>query len=193
MSRRKQPAMAVPTSDAEALALLNRYVGEERRLRGVAAFADAEIATIEQRRDADLAAAGKVQRERFAAIKAWWEAGGKDRFAKGKNRSARLAGARIGVRTGMPQVKLPKGIKVETFISWFTGIRDGGALLRRFVRQKPSIDKDAIIAAFGGKTKEDAIAETLLRDREVDVIQLDEFFIDVGPADPVETVRAEPD
>lgn len=68
MSRRKKAALDVPTSDAEAIALIGIYVGEERRLRAVAEFADSEIAVIAQRRDRDIAAAAPVQSERFAAI-----------------------------------------------------------------------------------------------------------------------------
>lgn len=193
MSRRKKPAMAVPTSDQEAVALIGRYVGEERRLRAIAEFADAEIATIQRRRDNDLAAAQPVQAERFTAIKAWWEAGGKDRFAGPKKRSADIAGAKVGTRLGMPQVKLPKGIKAQDIIDWLkSGSLFHQRLAKRLIRTKESLDKDAIIRAFASQDEFDVHAANQLRSKLVGVVQADEFYIDTGPAAvPAETPTSE--
>ncbi|MCM3419069.1 host-nuclease inhibitor Gam family protein [Sphingopyxis alaskensis] len=176
MSRRKQPALAVPTTDEEAIALLAKYGEVERLLRADGELAETFIAKIKAERDATVAEHAPAQRDRFAALKAWWEAGGAQRMA-GKKRSAELAGAKIGTRLGNKSVRLPKGTKIEAIVEWLRGLRWMGA--SRFVRTKYTLDKDAIIAAW----PDEADTRKVFEEKGVIVDQDDEFFIDVGPAE----------
>jgi phage host-nuclease inhibitor protein Gam len=116
------------------------------------------------------------QRDRFAALKSWWEAGGAKRMA-GRNRSADLAGAKIGIRLSPKSVRLPEGTKAEAIVEWLRDLRWLGA--SRFFRTKFTLDKDAILAAW----PDEANTRKVFEGKGVTVDQDDEFFIDVGPAE----------
>lgn len=179
MSRRKGQALAVPASADEAVVLIESYVSAERIALDVRLRTERAIAALKGDRDAVLVAIEAEQKGRFASLKAWWEAGGKD-IAKGK-RSAELAGAKLGVRLTPHALKLPKGRTVAQVLgdlmSWLGG---------DFIRTRHEIDKPAIITALRKQLGEDASAEDL-HDRRVladelmlTVVQKDEFFIDAG-------------
>jgi phage host-nuclease inhibitor protein Gam len=176
VSRRKQAALAVPATDEEAIALIATYGEVEREFRLSAEIADAAVATAKKRHDDLVALFAPVQRERFAAIKAWWEAGGGKRVA-GRNRSAELAGAKIGIRLSPKSVRLPKGTKADAIVEWLRELRWIGA--SRFFRTKYTLDKDAILAAW----PDEANTRKVFESKGVIVDQDDEFFIDVGPAE----------
>jgi phage host-nuclease inhibitor protein Gam len=176
VSRRKQAALAVPTTDDGAIALIATYGEVERAIRVSAEKADATAAAAKAEHDAFVAEVAPLQRDRFAGLKAWWEAGGADRIA-GKKRSADLAGAKIGIRLSPKSVRLPKGTKAEAIVEWLRAIRWVSA--PRFFRTKFTLDKDAIIAAWPDEPNTRKIFEG----KGVIVDQADEFFIDVGPAE----------
>lgn len=180
MSRRKQPALAVPATDDGAIALIVAYGEVEREIRVSAERADAIVAAANAEHDAFVAEVAPLQRDRFAALKSWWEAGGAARIA-GKKRSAELAGAKIGVRLSPPAVKVPKGVTLADLVDWLTGLDWAGKT--RFLRTKTSLDKEAIIAAFRGTEDEDTDAQSHFTAKLVRVVQDDEFFIDVGPSE----------
>lgn len=177
MSRRKQPALAVPSTDEEAIGLIATYGNVERSLRLSAEEADAAIAAAKKHHDGLVAECAPLQRERFAALKSWWEAGGGKRMA-GKNRSAELAGAKIGVRLGNKSVRLPKGTKAEAIVDWLRGLRWSSA--SRYFHTKYTLNKEAIIAAWGDDATR---VRQVFEGKGVIVAQDDEFFIDVGPAE----------
>ncbi|QUM72170.1 host-nuclease inhibitor Gam family protein [Sphingopyxis granuli] len=175
VSRRKQPALAVPATDEEAIAMIAAYGDVERAIRTSAEKADAIASAAKAEHDTFVAEAAPLQREAFAALKSWWEAGGAGRMA-GKRRSADLAGAKIGTRLGNKSVRLPRGTKIDAIVEYLRGLRWMGS--SRFVRTKYSLDKDAIIAAW----PDEADTRKVFEDKGVTVDQDDEFFIDVGPA-----------
>ena len=177
MSRRKQAALAVPATDEEAIALIATYGNVERTLRLSAEEADAVISAAKKRHDGLVAECATLQRERFAALKAWWEAGGGKRTA-GRNRSAELAGAKVGIRLSPKSVRLPKGTKADAIVEWLRGLRWLGA--SRFFRTKYTLDKDAILTAW----PDEADTRKVFEGKGVTVDQDDEFFIDVGPGEP---------
>lgn len=176
MSRRKQAALAVPATDDGAIALIATYGEIERAIRSSAERADEKIAAAKAEHDAFVAEVADLQRDRFAALKSWWEAGGKARWA-GKKRSTDLAGAKIGTRLGNKSVRLPRGTKIEAIVEYLRSLRWIGS--SRFVRTKYTLDKDAIIAAW----PDEADTRKVFEDQGVTVAQDDEFFIDVGPAE----------
>lgn len=178
MSRRKLSALAVPATDEAAIALLATYTQVERELRLSAERADQLAAVAKAVHDRLAADVAPLQRERFAALKSWWEAGAAARMA-GKKRSAEIAGAKIGTRLSNKSVRLPKGTKIDAIVEWLRSLRWMGA--SRFVRVKYTLDKDAIITAW----PDEADTRKVFEDKGVTVAQDDEFFIDVGPAEGV--------
>lgn len=171
MSRRKQQALAVPASADEAVALITNYVSAERTVLDIRLRTETAIDRIKGDRDAVLVALEADQKGRFAALKAWWEAGGKD--VAGARRSAELGGAMIGIRLTPPKVKFGKGHKEKDVLLWLSGLRS--MLAGKFIRRKPELDKAEIVKRL---PKEEAVQQ-LFGDR-LSVVQTDEFFIDCG-------------
>ena len=178
MARRKQAALDVPASTDEARELTQAYVETERRIALARLTAEQVIDQVKAERDALLAELTAPQAGRFAALKAWWEAGGKD--IAGKKRSAELAGASIGIRTTPPAVKLAKGVKADAILTWLRGIRWRHA--SRFIRTKFELDKEAIIKAAG----EIDVGVVFLK-QGLTVVQTDEFFIDCRIEEPAKS------
>lgn len=171
MSRRKQPALAVPAGADEALELIENYVSAERVALDLRLRAESTIDRIKGDRDAVLVALEAEQKVRFAGLKAWWEAGGKE-LAKAK-RSAELGGATIGVRLTPPKVKFGKGHKEKDVLLWLSGL--GSLLAGTFIRRKPELDKAEIVK----RLPHDGAVQALFGAR-LSVVQSDEFFIDAG-------------
>lgn len=171
MARRKQVALAdVPQTTEAAIALLDEYRKVERQSMVDRLVADALINETKTQLAARLAEREPLQKDRFAALKAWWEAGGKD--MAGKKRSAELAGATLGIRLTPPAVKFRKGVTAKSIVDWL-GLVFGG---KGFLRTKVELDKPAVIKAL----QEAAPMAGPLTERGVTVVQKDEFFIDTG-------------
>lgn len=170
MSRKKQAALPVPATIAEARELAAEYVQDERAALGVRLHHETAIDRLKAERDLVLAGIADAQKPRFAALKAWWEAGGK--ALAGKGRSAELGGAMLGVRLTTPALKLAKGVILLDLISWLSRVVGGGT----FLRTKTELDKQALIKAL----VEDRPMAGPLGERGVSISQTDEFFIDTG-------------
>ena len=141
MGRKKQAALDVPGSAEEAALLAAEYVSIEREALKLRVGTEIAIDMVKVDRDRALAAMLAGQPERFAALKAWWEAGGK--VLAGKRRSAELAGAQIGIRTTPHSVKFAKGVKAAAIVTWLREHRWSRA--KEFLRAKYELDKEAII------------------------------------------------
>lgn len=173
MARRKQVALAdVPQTIEEAIALLDAYRQIERQGMVDRLVADAVINETKLQLSQRLAEREPAQKARFAALKAWWEAGGKD--MAGKKRSAELAGALIGVRLTPKAVKFAKGVKAEQIIARLKAMY--WSKIDQVLRIKTELDKQAIIKCVADSQGE----EDLLKEAGVTVVQKDEFFIDTG-------------
>lgn len=171
MSRRRKTALEVPASTEEATALLAAYVEVERVVLLVRIRDQLAMDAMKAERDAELALLGEAQEQRFASLKAWWEAAGQE-LAKG--RSAELAGAKIGIRLAPPKVKFAKGTKAEGVVEWLLRLR--WARAKEFLRRKVELDKQALIKAHAG----DEYVRRMFARAGVGVVQEDEFFIDTG-------------
>lgn len=170
MSRKKQAALPVPTTTDGARELMAEYVDAERQIARARLVAEQAIDAVKAERDALIAIYAVPNAGRFAALKAWWEAGGKD--LAGKRRSAELAGAVLGIRLTPPKLGLLAKLKDQAAIRWLLGRG-----LPQFIRTKEELDKPALIAALGRRTGCDATLADLL-DLAFEVRQTDEFFID---------------
>jgi phage host-nuclease inhibitor protein Gam len=168
MSRRKQAALAVPADRKEAVQLIAEYRATERQTLIDRIVADAAISELKRRLAALVAERDAEQKVRFAALKAWWEAGGKE--LAGKRRSAELAGTSLGVRLTPKAVKFGKGWTAVKVVKWLGSVTWDG--FERFTRTKTELDKQSIIKAFN----EAGVAFRFTN--VLDVIQTDEFFID---------------
>lgn len=170
MARRKQAALVVPASQSEAIALLAEYRAAERRALELRLGYELQIDKAKTERDQVLALIAADQAPRFAALKAWWEAGGKE--LAGKRRSAELAGATLGIRLTPPKLGLLGKLKEAAAVDWLRGKG-----LPQFIRTKFELDKPAIITALGNRTGCDGALADLL-DVTFAVQKTDEFFID---------------
>lgn len=170
MARKKQAALPVPSSRAEAVALATEYVSADRRMLELKVGYELRIDALKAERDRVLATIAAEQQGRFASLKAWWEAGGK--ALAGRGRSADVAGALMGIRKTPPAVKFARGINAKMIVDWLGKVVGGSA----YLRTKVELDKPAVIKALQqGEAMAGPLAE-----QGITVAQADEFFIDTG-------------
>lgn len=185
--RRKAAAVEAPQTKAEAIALADRYVALEQAAGRAQAQLDKEIAAAKASHALTMEAIEPQLQEAFAGLRAWWAANSAE-LTKGKRRSIELGPVTLGERTGMPKLKLPKGMKADGAIAWLKGHDWTGAL--GFIRTKEELDKDAVIKALRAPddAPEDAqAARKHFRDGEFEVVQAEEFFIRTGePESPID-------
>ena len=172
-ARRKQQAVDVPATRAEADALVRDYARIEHYAGMVRGIADERIAEAKTNRDRELATLETEQSAIFARLKAWWETTGKDE-AKDK-RSLDIDGTQIGLRKTTPKLTLLNKMKDVDVLGWLTGKG-----LNQFIRTKSEIDKPGVIKALGERQGCSASLAGLL-DETFAVTQKDEFFIAVAP------------
>lgn len=170
--RKKAEAVRVPADRAEAEEMMAEYVSIERDQMAARLFAEREIDAAKARRDAILTDLETDRAELFAGLKAWWEAGGAAEVG-GRNRSAEIANATIGIHKTPPAVKLARKVKVADVVAWLRNLRWSRA--KGFLRTKIELDKQAIIKACQADPK---VAETFAE--KLTIEQVDEFFIDCG-------------
>lgn len=170
MSRKKQAALPVPSTTDAAIELMAEYVDSERQIARARLVGEQAIDAVKAERDALIAIYAGPNAQRFAALKAWWEAGGNE--LAGKRRSAELAGATLGIRKSTPKVKFAKGVTVKSVIAWLKVVPWSRA--PELLRTKVELDKQVIIKCV----KDSQGEEYLLAEQGITVVQADEFFID---------------
>lgn len=185
--RRKASAVEAPQTKAEAIALADRYVALEQAAARAQAQLDKEVAAAKASHALTMEAIEPQLQDAFAGLRAWWAANSAE-LTKGKRRSIELGPVTLGERTGMPKLKLPKGMKVEGAIAWLKGLRWVGA--RSFIRKKEELDKEAVIKALRAPADAPAgskDARKVFNDCGFEVIQAEEFFIRTGePESPID-------
>lgn len=172
-ARRKAEAVDVPTSKAEADALVREYAVLEHRANGVRGFAEIQIAKSKADRDVVLALIEGDQSALFKRLKAYWETLGKD--TAGSRRSIDVDGTEIGLRLTTPKLGFLNKMKEADIVKWLC--KKGVDHL--FVRTKHECDKPAIIKALGVRDQCGSVADLL--DETCVVTQRDEFYIKVAP------------
>ncbi|WP_375290901.1 host-nuclease inhibitor Gam family protein [Qipengyuania sp.] len=140
-----------PRSVEAATALCERY-----------AELDGQIAAIEERRQADLAAVNAdadraandliAQRDAIAPKLAPWWAGAAETLTKGKRKSIELGGCEIGT------VKAKDGLAIDGKDDAIIGKLQKLRWAKPFLRPKVSLDRAALLKATEGKRK-DELAE----------------------------------
>lgn len=178
--RRKAAAVDAPQTMAEALALADRYVALEQAAARAQAFLDKQIADAKSTHAITMETIEPQMQTAFVGLRAWYAANAAE-LTKGRRRSIELGPIVLGERTGMPALKLPKGMKVKAALTWLKGLRWSDKT--RYIRTKEEIDKQAIIKALNA----DEDADPVLRTAKVQfmgagfqAVQAEEFFIRTG-------------
>lgn len=187
--RRKAAAVEAPQTRGEAIALADRYVALEQAGARAQAQLEKEIAAAKASHALTMEAIEPQLQEAFAGLRAWWAANSAE-LTKGKRRSIELGPVTLGERTGMPKLKLPKGMKAEGAIAWLNAMKYKCGLIGGLVRIKEELDKSEIIKVVRAA----ADAEQPIRQAQVELLkagfvvdQAEEFFIRTGePESPIE-------
>lgn len=180
--RRKAAAVDAPQTKVEALALAEEYAKVECCIVDSQKLLDFEVARAKSDHAARMANLEPRLQTAFAGLRAWWSANAAE-LTKGKRRSIDLGPIVLGERTGMPALKLPKGMKAKAAIEWLNAMKYKYGQLGGLVRTKEELDKSELIKVVRAA----ADAEQPIRQAQVEllkagftVIQAEEFFIRTG-------------
>jgi len=165
MKTRIKIKIQTPATREEAEAVMNELALAENNKRTLAAKLDREILAAQERVAPALARCDEVVREKSAALKAWAEAN-PQLFAKRK--SVDLLAGTLGFRTGTPKLAL-----LSRAWNWDTVTEAVGHFLPNFIRSKPEVDKEAILA----QREEEAI-KFILPKCGLKVTQGESFFVE---------------
>lgn len=185
--RRKAAAVDAPQTMAEALALADRYVALEQAAARAQAFLDKQIADAKSTHAITMETIEPQLQTAFAGLRSWYAANAAE-LTKGKRRSIELGPVVLGERTGMPKLKLPKGMKADAALAWLKGLRWTG--VTGFIRTKDELDKEAMIKVL--RAPNDApcdilAARELFSEHQFAVVQAEEFFVRTGePESPID-------
>ncbi|MBA4781151.1 host-nuclease inhibitor Gam family protein [Blastomonas sp.] len=186
--RRKAAAVEAPQTRAEAIALAEEYAKIEDTIADSQKLLEFQINQAKTAHAARMANAEERLKPVFAGLRAWWAANSAE-LTKGKRRSIELGPVTLGERTGMPKLKLPKGMKAEDAIAWLKG-RWSGAVA--FIRTKEELDKEAVIKALRADVNVNTppdiqLAHLHFSEGKFEVVQAEEFFIRTGePESPID-------
>lgn len=158
------------TTREEAEAALNELALTENNRRKLIAQRDAAVLRIEENIAPDIAACETAIKDKTDALRAWAEAN-VDTFPKGL-KSIVLVSGRIGFRTGTPKLKLLSGW------NWDKVLEAIEALGFQFIRNKPEVDKEAIITFASSQTDRAAVDLKVLRPIGVKLIQDESFYVE---------------
>lgn len=186
--RRKAAAVEAPQTRGEAIALAERYVALEQAGARAQAQLEKEIAAAKASHALTMEAIEPQLQEAFAGLRAWWAANSAE-LTKGKRRSIELGPVTLGERTGMPKLKLPKGMKAEVAIGWIKALRWSWPGATAFIRTKEELDKEAVIKALRADvnaTPDAQLAQLHFSEGKFEVVQVEEFFVRTGePESPI--------
>ncbi|MDM7928649.1 host-nuclease inhibitor Gam family protein [Blastomonas fulva] len=178
--RRKATAVDAPQTMAEAIALADRYVALEQAAARAQAFLDKQIADAKSTHAITMETIEPQLQTAFAGLRAWYAANAAG-LTKGKRRSIPLGPIVLGERTGMPKLKLPKGMKAKAALDWLKGM--GRWNWAKYIRTKEELDKQAIIKALSASEDADPVlrhAQVQFMGGGFTVTQAEEFFIRTG-------------
>lgn len=188
--RRKAARIDAPATLEQAITTIAEYLNLAAGVDDIRASADASIRTIEHHRDETIKPVEARMKDLFIQLRTWW-AVARDDLTDGKRKSVELAGAVIGERTGMPALKLPKGMKTDEAVAFlkqlaiqYPGLGEDACAL---LRTKVDLDKPPIIKLLTNTTSVGPEVAAL-RGAGFSTEQKEEFFIDRAAAKPDVTV-----
>lgn len=162
----------VTREDAEALVI--QIACAVNRQREIIAEIDARTLELKERHKDELAGIAKSIKEKSTVVQSWAEENPED---FGKAKSLRLAGGTIGFRTGTPKLVL-----LTRKWTWEKVLEAVQRILPDFIRNKPEVDKEAIIA------RREELAEFLPM-VGLEVAQGESFFIEPDLSDHAATLK----
>lgn len=138
-TRIKTQALPVPKTAAQAEQLLADIGRAQRQVSTIENRMNDRLAKIKQEFEEQAKPLNDEIEQKFAALHAWAEAN-KGELLKGKAKTAKLATGELSWRTTPPSVAI-RSVKVVLEI-----LKKQKKLYKQFVRTKPEINKEAILA-----------------------------------------------
>ena len=170
-SRIKKPAAVVPMPQTRSQ--MESLVGQIARLKRQEATErlalDQKIAAIKEQHEEALTAIAEALKPLLAAAE-HWSTNNPAEF--GKNKSAAFLQGKVGWRTGTPKLE-----PLNKKWNWKTITEAVQQLLPAFIRNKPEVDKEAILAQ-----RDEEIMKLSLPAVGLRVTQGEGFFVDVDLA-----------
>jgi len=163
--------LALIANRSEAEAVMNELAMIENNKRRFIALMDAAVLRVQEESAPSIAACDAAIKVKSDALRLWAEANPYE-FPKGKKSIAFLAGT-LGFRTGTPKLAL-----LNRAFNWDKCADLVAQYLPNFIRNRPEVDKEAII----GQRDDEAIKACLPR-CGLKVIQGESFFVEPNLTD----------
>lgn len=164
-NRIKVALPAIKTRE-EAEAVMNELAGTANNKIKFTAQMDAEILKVKERYEGNIAVCDADLTAKTDALRVWAETN-PDEFAKGR-KSIEFSTGTLGFRTGTPKLAL-----LSRAFTWEKVTSLVEVFLPNFIRQKPEVDKESIIAQRDELEKLGALTKC-----GVKVVQGESFFVE---------------
>jgi phage host-nuclease inhibitor protein Gam len=164
-STRIKETITAPATRAEAEALMNEIALTVNNQRKLTAQMDATILAVREKYAESLSLCEDGVKLGMERMKLWALQNERE---FGHAKSVQFAAGTIGFRTGMPEVAL-----LNRQWTWKKALEAVEAFLPAFIRKKPEIDKEAIVAQ-----REDAKVKAALPRVGLAVVQYETFYVD---------------
>lgn len=143
-NRIKLPQIPVPQSRDDAESLMNDLAATVNNQRVLTAHRDAEILRVNETYATDIALCEQTMQQYTETLRAWAEAN-PDQFPKDRKSIKMLSGT-LGFRTGTPKLAL-----LSRSWTWEKVLNATWNYYVGWVRHKPELDKEVILASHAAK------------------------------------------
>lgn len=172
--RIKKSLPTIATRD-EAEAVMNELANIANNKRTLTARLDRAILKLQEEAAPGLAMCDAALHEKTELLCAWAEAHPEE-FA-GKRKSIEFLSGSLGFRTGTPKLAL-----LSRRFNWETVLANVQRLLPAFIRNKPEIDKEAILAQ-----RDEEVLQTAITACGMKVVQDESFYVEPNLTNPETT------
>ena len=170
--------ISAPTilSRVEAESAVNEIANAANNKRKLVARMDAEALAIQEKYQAGIMACDHLIEAQASALEVW-AISNPEEFPKGKKSIAFLTGT-LGFRTGTPKLSL-----LSRAWNWDKVLEAIQTRAFAFIRETPSVDKEAILAFAASEPDKTALAVKVLNPIGVKVTQAEAFFVEPNLTD----------
>lgn len=165
-NKRIKVQLPTVTTREDAEAVMNEIALIANNQRKLIADRDAEVLKINERYEASLSVCAENLTAKTDALRVWAETN-PDQFPKGR-KSIDFVSGNLGFRTGTPKLAL-----INRSWKWETVTNAVCSYLPNFIRSKPEVDKEAIIAQ-----RDDEAIQFALPKCGIKVVQGESFFVE---------------
>ena len=173
---RIKPAALNIFTRVDAEAAVNEISNAANNKRKFVAKMDAEVLAIQEKYQGNIMACDNEIEAKAAALEVW-AASNPEEFPKGKKSIAFLTGT-IGFRTGTPKLAL-----LSRAWNWDKVLEAIQARAFQFVRNKPEVDKEAILAFVAADPNKSEVENKVLKPIGVKVSQAEQFYVEPNLTD----------